>query len=96
MFGTPILMLKMKLFFVANLSKKHIILSRESVKTKESNSCEKYDFSINAFYKINLSPILKKFSKKLIFVIFHFFKFLPKGNGKDKDNDNNFTTTDTK
>ena len=38
--------------------------SSESVKTKEhkqSNSCEKYYFLIDAFYKINFWPILKKF-----------------------------------
>ena len=44
--------------------------SSESVKTKEhkeSNSCDKYHFSINAFYKINLWPILKKLLQKIDF-----------------------------
>ena len=57
-----------------------INFSSESVKTKEhkeSNSCDKYHFSINAFYKINLWPILKKLLQKTIFVIFHFLKLLP-------------------
>ena len=55
-FGNQILMLKMKnfVFFVAaNLSKNHKNdFFPESVtikEQKESNSCQKYDFSINAF-----------------------------------------------
>ena len=31
----------------------------ENLEHKESNICQKYDFSINAFYKINYWPILK-------------------------------------
>ena len=57
-----------------------INFSSESVKTKEhkeSNSYDKYHYSINAFYKINLWPILKKLLQKTIFVIFHFLKLLP-------------------
>ena len=53
-----------------------INFSSESVKTKEhkeSNSCDKYHFSINAFYKINLWPILKKLLQK---IDFHHFPFL--------------------
>ena len=53
------------------------IFSSESVKTKEnkeSNSCEKYHFSINAFYKINLWPISKKLLQKLNFRHFPLFE----------------------
>ena len=54
-----------------------INFSSESVKTKEhkeSNSCDKYYFSINAFYKINLWPILKKLLQKLDFCCFPLFE----------------------
>ena len=62
-----------------------INFSSESVKTKEhkeSNSCDKYHFSINAFYKINLRPILKKLLQKIdvrhfpLFEIFAHLQFL--------------------
>ena len=46
-----------------------INFSSESLKTKEhkeGNSCEKYDFSLNAFYKI--WPILKKLSQNVDFL----------------------------
>ena len=51
--------------------------SSESVKTKEhkeSNSCEKYYFLIDAFYKINFWPILKKLSQKIDFRHFTLFE----------------------
>ena len=41
---------------------------------KESNSCEKYHVSINAFYKINLRPILKKLLQKIDFCHFPLFE----------------------
>ena len=67
-------------FFVANLSKNtKIIFSSESVKTKEhkeSNSCEKYYFLIDAFYKINFWPILKKLSQKIDFRHFPLFEII--------------------
>ena len=50
--------------------------SSESVKTKEhieSNSCEKYYFLINVFYKINFWPILKKLLQKNRFSSFSTF-----------------------
>ena len=56
-----------------------IIFSSESVKTKEhkeSNSCDKYYFSINAFYKINFWPILKKLSQKIDFGHFPLFEII--------------------
>ena len=56
-----------------------INFSSESVKTKEhkeSNSCNKYLFSINAFYKINLWPILKKLLQKIDFHHFPLFEII--------------------
>ena len=56
-----------------------INFSSESVKTKEhkeSNSCDKYHFSINAFYKINLWPILKKLLQKIDFHHFPLFEII--------------------
>ena len=53
--------------------------SSESVKTKEhkeSNSCEKYYFLIDAFYKINFWPILKKLSQKIDFRHFPLFEII--------------------
>ena len=49
--------------------------SSESVKTKEhkeSNSCEEYDFSLNAFSKI--WPILKKLSQNVDFLHLPLFE----------------------
>ena len=67
-------------FFLANLSKNaKNNFSSESVKTKEhkeSNSCDKYHFSINAFYKINLWPILKKLLQKIDFHHFPLFEII--------------------
>ena len=57
-----------------------INFSSESVKTREhteSNSCDKYHFSINAFYKINLWPILKKLLQKVDFRHFPLEIFAP-------------------
>ena len=51
--------------------------SSESVKTKEhkeSKSCEKYYFLIDAFYKINFWPILKKLLRKINFCHFPLFE----------------------
>ena len=53
--------------------------SLESVKTKEhkeSNSCEKYYFLIDAFYKINFWPILKKLPQKIDFRHFPLFEII--------------------
>ena len=53
--------------------------SSESVKTKEhkeTNSCEKYYFLIDAFYKINFWPILKKLSQKIDFRHFPLFEII--------------------
>ena len=58
---------------------KNTIFSSESVKTKEhkeSNSCEKYYFLIDAFYKINFWPILKKLSQKIDFRHFPLFEII--------------------
>ena len=47
-----------------------INFSSESVKTKEhkeSNSCDKYHFSINAFHKVNLWPIFDEVIAKIRF-----------------------------
>ena len=67
-------------FFLANFSKNtKINFSSESVKIekhKESNSCEKYYFSIYAFYKINLWPILKKLLEKIDFPLFEIFALI--------------------
>ena len=57
--------------FCGNFEKKNtkINFSSESAKTKEhkeSNSCEKYYFSLNAFYKT--WPILKKLSQNVGFL----------------------------
>ena len=43
---------------------------------KESNSCEKYYFLIDAFYKINFWPILKKLSQKIDFRHFPLFEII--------------------
>ena len=52
------------------------IFSSESVKTKESNSCEKFEFATNAFYEIYSWQILKKLS---IQSIFYFLSVCPSG-----------------
>ena len=59
------------LMFQGKFEQKKIYFSSESVNTKEhkeNNSCQKYDFSINAFYKINFWPILKKLSQNVDFL----------------------------
>ena len=75
-------MLNMKFFwliFRGKVEQKNTKLNftSESVKTKEhkeSNSCEKYYFLIDAFYKINVWPILKKLLQKIDFHHFPLFE----------------------
>ena len=54
-------------------------------KHKESNSCEKYYFLIDAFFKINFSPILKKLSQKIDFRHFPLFEIIAHQSFVDKD-----------
>ena len=82
MFKTPILMLKMKFFWLIFRGKfeqktQKSIFSQESVKTKEhkeSNGCEKYYCWRYALYKINFWTILKKLLQKNDFRRFPLFE----------------------
>ena len=84
MFGTQNLTLKMKtlqLIFRGKFKQKNkkVIFSSHSVATKVhegSISCEKYDFSINTFHKINFWPILKNLLHKIDFLHFPLFDIL--------------------